>query len=126
MPVPTDRGYTAEHEWILLGDPARVGITEYAADALGDVVFVDLPAVGSTVVAGEACGEIESTKSVSELYAPADGVVVAVNERVADEPELVNTDPFGEGWLFALRVDAPGELLDAAAYEALTGGPDAR
>lgn len=127
MPVPTDRGYTPEHEWITLaGDPARVGVTEYAANALGDVVFVDLPPIGTAVTAGQACGEIESTKSVSELFAPADGVVVAVNERVTDEPELVNADPFGEGWLFEMRVEAVPELLDATAYERVTGDPGAR
>jgi glycine cleavage system H protein len=126
MAVPTDRRYTAEHEWIQLGaEVARVGITEYAADALGDVVFVDLPAVGQALSAGSACGEIESTKSVSELFAPADGVVLALNPRVEDDPEVVNTDPFGEGWLFEMRVERPGDLLDAAAYDALTAQPDA-
>jgi glycine cleavage system H protein len=121
MAVPTDRGYTAEHEWIQLGaDVARVGITEYAANALGDIVFVDLPSVGDPVTAGRPCGELESTKSVSELFAPADGVVVTLNPQVESSPEVVNTDPFGEGWLFEMRVDGSPELLDAAAYEALT------
>lgn len=127
MAVPTDRRYTSEHEWIVLRDDvARVGITEYAADALGDVVYVDLPAVDDALSAGTACGEIESTKSVSELFAPADGVVTRLNERVQAEPEIVNTDPYGEGWLFEMRVADVGDLLDAAAYEALTAEPDAR
>jgi glycine cleavage system H protein len=123
MNVPTDRQYTAEHEWILIdGDVARVGVTEYAADALGDVVFIDLPAVGAVLTAGEACGEIESTKSVSELFAPADGTVVEVNDAVTDTPEVVNTDPFGAGWLFTMRVDGSPALLEPAAYAAMTSG----
>jgi glycine cleavage system H protein len=126
MPVPTDRLYTAEHEWFALdGGVARVGITEFAADALGDVVYVEMPAVGDEVTAGAACGEIESTKSVSELFAPADGTVLEVNTDVADTPEIVNTDPFGAGWLFTLRVSSVPDLLDAAGYEALTQGPGA-
>ncbi|WP_322411893.1 glycine cleavage system protein GcvH [Microbacterium invictum] len=117
--------YTAEHEWISLdGDVATVGITDYAADKLGDVVFVDLPAVDSGVSAGQVCGEIESTKSVGELYAPVAGDVVAVNEAVVDDPSLVNASPYEDGWLLKLRVDpaAVDGLLDRAAYEALTGG----
>ncbi|WP_408895772.1 glycine cleavage system protein GcvH [Nocardioides sp. R1-1] len=120
MSHPTDLQYTAEHEWIAVdGDTARVGVTGYAADALGDVVYVDLPAVGSTVSAGEACGELESTKSVSDLYSPVTGEVVEVNAAVDADPSLVNSDPFGAGWLFVVRVTATGDLLDAAAYEAL-------
>lgn len=120
MTNPTDLQYTAEHEWIAVdGDTARVGVTGYAADALGDVVYVDLPAVGSTVTAGESCGELESTKSVSDLYSPVTGEVVEVNEAIDADPSLVNSDPFGAGWLFVVRVTATGELLDAAAYEAL-------
>ncbi|WP_344064044.1 glycine cleavage system protein GcvH [Microbacterium pumilum] len=117
--------YTAEHEWIALeGDIATVGITDYAADKLGDVVFVEVPGVHSDVSAGQVCGEIESTKSVGELYAPLTGEVVAVNDGVVDDPSLVNSDPFGDGWLIKLRVDpsAVAELLDRAAYVALTGG----
>jgi glycine cleavage system H protein len=119
--------YTAEHEWIALdGDVATVGITDYAADKLGDVVFVDLPATGSGVTAGQVCGEIESTKSVGELYAPLTGEVVEVNDAAVDDPSLVNADPFGAGWLVKIRVDssAPAETLDREAYLALTGGEE--
>ncbi|MBM7519955.1 glycine cleavage system protein GcvH [Nocardioides nitrophenolicus] len=120
MSNPTHVQYTAEHEWIALdGDTAKVGVTAYAADALGDVVYVDLPAVGSTVTAGESCGELESTKSVSDLYAPVTGEVVEVNDAVDADPSLVNSDPFGQGWLFVVKVTATGELMDAAAYDAL-------
>lgn len=115
--------YTAEHEWVLLdGDVATIGITDYAADKLGDVVFVDLPAVGSDVTAAAIVGEIESTKSVGELYAPLAGEVVEVNDAVVDDPSLVNSDPYGEGWLVKLTVDptAVADLLDRAAYEELT------
>lgn len=122
MSVPSDRRYTPEHEWLALdGENALVGITEYAADALGDVVFVELPAPGTALVSGQPCGEIESTKSVSELYAPADGVVLETNPDVEESPEIVNTDPFGAGWLFRMSVDRVGDLLDAEAYERLTG-----
>ena len=99
---------------------ATVGITEYAASALGDVVYVELPAVGDTITVGEVCGEIESTKSVSELYAPASGEVVEVNTAVVDSPELVNDDPFGDGWLFKVRCAEPPELMTATAYAELT------
>uniref|UniRef100_UPI00292D234B glycine cleavage system protein H n=1 Tax=Clavibacter michiganensis TaxID=28447 RepID=UPI00292D234B len=101
-----------------------VGITDFAADKLGDVVFVDLPAVGSVVAAAEVCGEIESTKSVGERYAPLSGEVVEINDAVVDDPSLVNSDPFGDGWLLKIRVDssASADLLDRAAYVALTGG----
>ena len=117
--------YTEEHEWIALeGDVATVGITDYAADKLGDVVFVELPSVGSDVAAATVVGEIESTKSVGELYAPLTGEVVAVNEAAVDDPSLVNSDPFGEGWLVKIRVDASAvaDLLDRDAYVAFTGG----
>ena len=122
MSLPTDRQYTAEHEWVQIsGDVARVGVTDYAASSLGDVVYLDLPEAGSTITAGETCGEIESTKSVSDLYAPVTGEVVDVNEAAVDNPELVNTDPFGEGWLFTVRTGGDtAELLDADAYRALT------
>lgn len=117
--------YTEEHEWVSLdGDVATVGITDYAADKLGDVVFVDLPASGSGVSSGQVCGEIESTKSVGELYAPLSGDVVAVNDAVVDDPSLVNSDPYGAGWLVKLRVEASAveALLDRAAYVAFTEG----
>ena len=123
MSNPTHLQYTAEHEWIAVdGDNAKVGVTAYAADALGDVVYVDLPAVGSTVTAGESCGELESTKSVSDLYSPVTGEVVEVNDTVDADPSLVNSDPFGEGWLFVVKVSATGEVMDAAAYDALIAG----
>ncbi|QAY60994.1 glycine cleavage system protein GcvH [Microbacterium protaetiae] len=115
--------YTAEHEWIDRdGDVATVGITDYAADKLGDVVFVDLPDVGSTVTAGDVCGEIESTKSVGELYAPVSGEVVEVNAALDDDPSTINSDAFGAGWLLKIRGTETVELLDRAAYEQLTGG----
>lgn len=121
MSIPQDLSYTAEHEWLRIADGvATVGVTSFAAESLGDVVFVQLPEVGEKITAGEPCGEIESTKSVSELYAPAGGEVVAVNETVVDKPELVNSDPFGEGWLFTVRTEVVSELLDAAGYAALT------
>ena len=119
--------YTAEHEWVALdGDTATVGITSYAADKLGDVVFVELPAVGSTVTAATVVGEIESTKSVGELYAPLTGEVLEINEAVVDDPSLVNADPFGAGWLVKLTVDPAtvAELLDRDAYISLTGGAE--
>ena len=119
--------YTAEHEWVALdGDVATVGITSYAADKLGDVVFVELPAVGSSVTAATVVGEIESTKSVGELYAPLTGEVVGVNEAVVDDPGLVNADPFGAGWLVKITVDPAtvDDLLDRDAYISLTGGAE--
>jgi glycine cleavage system H protein len=125
MAVPTDRRYTAEHEWVLVdGDLATVGITEYAAEKLGDVVYVDLPSAGSDAAEGTVVGEIESTKSVGELFAPVTGEVVEANDAVVASPELVNSDPFGEGWLLKVRVaDASRleDLLDAEAYAALIG-----
>lgn len=128
MNVPDDLRYTAEHEWVRTLEPAsrvRIGITDFAQDALGDVVFVDLPAVGDSVTAGAAIGELESTKSVSEMYAPVGGTVAAVNEALADQPGLVNDDPYGDGWLLELDLDAGVEvddLLDAAAYRELSEG----
>lgn len=117
MSIPTDRQYSAEHEWVTVdGDIATVGITEYASDALGDVVYTELPAVDDDVTAGEVCGEIESTKSVSDLYCPVSGVVAEVNGSVAESPELVNDDPYGNGWLFKVKVSELGELMDADAY----------
>ena len=120
MNLPTDLLYTKDHEWLRVdGDVATVGITEFASEALGDVVYVDLPDAGSAVTAGESCGEIESTKSVSDLYAPTDGEVLEVNDAVVQEPSLVNTDPFGAGWLLRLRVASTDGLLDADAYAQL-------
>jgi glycine cleavage system H protein len=114
--------YTAEHEWILVdGSIATVGITAYAAEKLGDVVFVELPAVGSTVAGGTVVGEIESTKSVGELFAPVDGTVTATNDQVVESPELVNSDPFGEGWLIKVEFETLPTLLSLAEYSALIG-----
>lgn len=121
-PLPENYSYSAEHEWInatgdnIVGTTVRVGITAVAADALGEVVFADLPEVGDTVTAGEVCGEVESTKSVSDLYCPVSGEVTAVNEEVDDNPSLLNSDPYGEGWLFEVSVTEVGEIMDAAAY----------
>jgi glycine cleavage system H protein len=131
---PDDLKYTAEHEWIRAsgtGDDAvlRIGITSYAQEALGDIVFVTLPAVGTEVAAGQALGEVESTKSVSDVYAPLAGTVTARNEQLDGAPELVNSDPYGDGWMIEIRPSgglaealASGQLLDAAAYEELAGG----
>ena len=122
MANPENLQYTEEHEWLLVeGDSATVGITAYAAEKLGDVVYVDLPAVGTAITAGTVVGEIESTKSVGELYAPASGTVTAINDAVVGSPELVNSDPFGEGWLIKISITESPALLDAAAYSALTG-----
>ena len=122
MSEPTDRKYTKEHEWIdVVGDIATVGITSYAADKLGDVVFVDLPTVGSTVAEGRVVGEIESTKSVGELFAPVNGTVTEINDAVVATPELVNSDPFGEGWLIRVTFTELPELLSYAEYSALVG-----
>ena len=125
--IPDDLRYTDAHEWVREGDDGvvRVGITDYAQAQLGDVVYVDLPAVGDAVTAGAPCGEIESTKSVSELYAPVSGEVVAVNGALEGSPELVNTGPYDDGWMYEVRPDgAQGDaldaLLDAAAYRGLT------
>jgi glycine cleavage system H protein len=123
--TPEELMYTEEHEWVARkgGNIVRVGITEYAQDQLGDVVYVQLPEVGNQVEAGAAAGEVESTKSVSEIYAPAAGEVTAVNEALDEQPELINSDPYGEGWIFEITVDDPDALeglLDAEAYQALT------
>ncbi len=127
MLIPEDLRYSSDHEWIRLedGNRARVGITDYAQDALGDIVYVDLPAVGSAVTAGQSISEVESTKSVSDIYAPVAGTIVEVNEELNDEPERLNSDPYGEGWMFVVEVADDGalsELLDAAAYGELTEG----
>ena len=122
---PDDLSYTAEHEWVRSPGDAegsvRVGITHYAQDALGDIVYVSLPEVGDTVTGGETCGELESTKSVSDIYAPVTGEVVARNDGLDATPELVNSDPYGAGWLFEIapaEAGAADGLMDAAAYRA--------
>lgn len=123
--VPEDLRYTREHEWIRVeGGRGVVGITHYAQTQLGDVVFVELPPEGREVRAGEPFGVVESVKSVSDLYAPVSGRVVATNPRLADAPELVNRDPYGEGWMIAVELSDPSELdrlLDASGYRALVG-----
>jgi len=117
----TDLKYTADHEWVAVdGDIATVGITAYAAEKLGDVVYVDLPKVGSKVTGGTVVGEIESTKSVGELFAPVAGEVVEVNQAVIDQPDLVNADPFGDAWMIKVRFTELPTLLTAAEYAALT------
>ena len=122
MTNPADRTYTREHEWVLVdGDVATVGITAYAADKLGDVVFVDLPTVDDEVTGGAIVGEIESTKSVGEFFAPIDGKITEVNQAVLDSPDLVNSDPFGDGWLIRVRFSELPELLSPAEYSALVG-----
>lgn len=122
--VPTDLRYTKDHEWIRVeGDEATVGITAYAADSLGDIVFVELPDAGRTLEQSAAFGVVESVKAVSDLYAPVSGEVVALNEELGSQPEVVNSDPYGAGWMVRIRVADPAqldELLDAAAYETLT------
>jgi glycine cleavage system H protein len=133
MSTPDDRRYTDQHEWALVqgtdgtSTVVRIGITDHAQDALGDIVFVQLPEVGAEVGPGAAIGEVESTKSVSDVYAPVAGVVAAVNERLTDAPETINADPYGEGWLVDIAVpgeggDPIGQLLDADAYQALLDG----
>lgn len=125
--LPEDLKYTSEHEWVRVGNgrSVRVGITAYAAEQLGDIVYVTLPQSGEPISAGDACGELESTKSVSDLFAPLDGVVAKVNQRLTDTPELVNADPYGDGWLFDLDLGTgsdPDDLLDSDAYTELIGG----
>jgi glycine cleavage system H protein len=136
MSVPEELHYTPEHEWVAIsGSIASVGITDHAQRALGDVVFVSAPASGTKVSAGEPCGEVESTKSVSDLYSPVDGEVTEVNPEIDDDPGLVNSDPYGAGWLFKVRLaeteteaeddgELPPGLLSAAEYTALTAGDD--
>ncbi|MBX0300177.1 glycine cleavage system protein GcvH [Cryobacterium sp. 1639] len=122
MADKTELQYTAEHEWVLVdGDTATVGITAYAADKLGDVVFVELPEVGSALAAGTVVGEIESTKSVGELFAPIDGTVAEINDAVVDSPELVNSDPLGDGWLIKVTFETLPTLLSYAEYSAIIG-----
>ncbi|WP_369054083.1 MULTISPECIES: glycine cleavage system protein GcvH [Kineococcus] len=124
--VPAELRYTTEHEWVRVEEDGtlRVGVTDHAQDALGDVVYVSLPAEGETVAAGAACGEVESTKSVSDITAPVAGTVLAHNPGLETRPDLVNADPYGEGWMFTLRADDPSALeglLDAEGYRAHTG-----
>jgi len=127
MDLPGDLLYSKDHEWVRAepGDRIRIGITDYAQDALGDVVYVQVPAVGTTVTVGDSFSEVESTKSVSDIYAPASGRVVEVNTALGDQPQLVNEDPYGNGWLCVIELSAPAELdilLDAPAYLALIEG----
>lgn len=126
MNIPDGLRYSSDHEWALVeGDVVKVGITDYAQDALGDVVFIDLPNIGDTLTVGESFGEVESTKSVSDLYAPVAGEVVAVNDDLADSPERLNDDPYGDGWICTIRVDDSTQidsLLDAEGYRALVDG----
>ena len=121
MYVSADLHYSADHEWVrfVSDNCARIGITDYAQDALGEVVFVEAPQVGTRVEAGSVFGEVESTKSVSELFAPVTGEVVAVNDDLEAAPEKVNDDPYGEGWICEVSVEYEGELMDAVAYQAL-------
>jgi len=123
MNYPEELRYSAEHEWVAVdGNRARVGITDFAQDALGDVVYVQLPEVGATVAATASCCEVESTKSVSDVYAPVSGAVAEVNESLGDAPERLNQDPYGDGWIFAIDMSDPSELdglMDAAAYRQL-------
>lgn len=122
--VPDNLLFTAQHEWIAaVGDGlVRFGITDYAQDSLGDIVYVDLPKVGQSLTAGQPCGEVESTKSVSEIYAPVSGEVTAVNVVLSDAPDTVNSQPYGDGWMVEVRVSGEGETtLDAAGYRALIG-----
>ena len=125
--IPEDLKYTSEHEWVRFTDDGTVvfGITHYAQDALGDIVFVDLPEVDSAISAGDTCGEVESTKSVSDIYAPVSGTIVARNDVLSDTPESINSDPDGEGWMLEVRPDGdldPSVFLDAAGYAVVTEG----
>ncbi|MDH4141851.1 MAG: glycine cleavage system protein GcvH [Chloroflexota bacterium] len=123
MSVPTDLRYTRDHEWVRIdGDEATVGITQYAADQLGDIVFVELPDAGRTLETAKSFGVVESVKAVSDLFAPVGGEVVATNDALSSGPELVNSDPYGEGWMVRIRVEEAADLndlLDAEAYDAL-------
>jgi glycine cleavage system H protein len=122
--IPDDLSYTKEHEWVGGLDDGltvTVGVTAYAAEQLGDVVYVQVPEVGATVATGDTVGEVESTKSVSDIFSPVTGEVVETNQTVVDDPSLINSDPYGEGWLFRVRIDEePDDLLSAAEYTALT------
>jgi glycine cleavage system H protein len=120
--LPTDLHYTAEHEWLQDGSPSTIGITATAADALGDIVYLELPAVGEDLVAGAVVGEIESTKSVSELFSPVSGTVVEINQSAVDDPSVVNSDPYGAGWLLKVDVTSTGPLLTSQEYAAQSAG----
>ena len=126
MNVPDGLRYSKDHEWVRVdGDVATVGITDYAQDALGDVVYFDPPTVGSSLVAGDSLGEVESTKSVSELYAPVSGTVASTNDELETEPEKLNTDPYGEGWICTVTMSEVGELdalMDSEAYQTFFAG----
>lgn len=122
MHVPEELQYSSDHEWVRAdGNKLKVGITDYAQDALGDVVFVDLPEAGQQVTAGDSVAEVESTKSVSDIYSPVTGTIVEVNSDLDNAPEAINNDPYGDDWIFVIEVDAsPDGLMDAAAYRTLT------
>ncbi|HVE19751.1 MAG TPA: glycine cleavage system protein GcvH [Ilumatobacteraceae bacterium] len=126
MTVPAQLLYSSDHEWIAVdGTRARIGITDYAQDALGDVVFVQTPTLGAEVTAGDSFSEVESTKSVSDIYAPVSGTVVAVNDALANGPDALNSDPYGAGWICEIEMSNPSDidgLLDAAGYQALIDG----
>jgi glycine cleavage system H protein len=114
--------YSEEHEWVDASSPVKVGLSQVATDALGDVVYIDLPEVGSSITAGETCGEVESTKSVSDIYAPVSGEITEVNQAAIDDPALLNSDPYGKGWLFTVNVSEEGPLLSAEDYSSKNGG----
>jgi len=126
MQLPEHLRYSTDHEWIQIdGARARVGITDYAQDALGDIVYVQLPTLGATVSAGDSFGEVESTKSVSDVYAPLSGTIVAINDALVGAPDTMNRDPYGDGWVCEIEMTDPDQvsaLLDAAAYQALIEG----
>ena len=126
MNLPEGLHYSSDHEWVqVVGDSVRIGITDYAQDALGDVVYVDLPSTGTSVAAGSTFGEVESTKSVSDLFAPVSGEIMTVNDELVDAPERLNTDPYGDGWICTIAMSDTQELdalLDAAGYAALIDG----
>jgi glycine cleavage system H protein len=126
MSIPDALRYSSDHEWISVeGSKIRMGITDYAQDALGDVVYVQVPTVGAAVVAGDTMSEVESTKSVSDIYAPVTGTIVSVNETLADQPETINSDPYGAGWICEIELADPSQLdglLDASGYRALVEG----
>jgi glycine cleavage system H protein len=126
MTVPAQLLYSSDHEWVAVdGTRARIGITDYAQDALGDVVYVQVPTVGATVAAGDTFSEVESTKSVSDIYAPVSGTVAAVNDQLSAGPDVLNSDPYGAGWICEIEMSDPADidrLLDAAGYQALIDG----
>lgn len=124
MSLPENYSYSADHEWIAsteVGATTKVGITDFAANALGEIVYVDLPAVGDTVEIGESCGEVESTKSVSDIFSPVNGTVTAVNDALEDAPETINSDPFGAGWLFEVTITEVGPVMTSAEYAEKNG-----